>query len=75
MCAAVIKDGKGLEEQDDNSGLANQHAYGLIAVKKVNVSGKDVTLVQLRNPWGNYEPPAERDWSDESALWTDELKG
>ena len=32
----------------------------------------DVRLVKLRNPWG-YEK-YHGDWSDESSLWTDDLK-
>jgi hypothetical protein len=32
----------------------------------------DVTIVQVRNPWGHYE--WKGDWSDKSELWTDELK-
>lgn len=71
MCAAVIKKDLGLEEKQD-TGIANQHAYGLVAAKKINFEGSSLTLVQLRNPWGNYEWNGE--WSDKSDLWTPELK-
>ena len=34
--------------------------------------GEDVKLVKLRNPWGSFE--WKGDWSEESELWTEEIK-
>jgi hypothetical protein len=54
-------------------GLITEHSYGLIAAAEVkDRDGKMVQLVQLRNPWGNFE--WNGDWGDTSDCWTDELK-
>lgn len=52
----------------------NGHAYSLIAVKQVmDAATFDMTtIVQLRNPWGDFE--WKGDWSDESEKWTPEIK-
>jgi hypothetical protein len=50
-------------------GLANGHAYSVIGVKELSNGTK---LVVMRNPWGSEGFTG--DWSDGSALWTDELK-
>ena len=36
----------------DDSGLVSGHAYTLLAAKETSEGHK---LVQLRNPWGNFE--------------------
>jgi calpain-15 len=44
------------------------YAYTIKAVKEVTGSnGEKFKLLQLRNPWGNFE--WEGDWSDDSPLW------
>ena len=54
-------------------GLVGGHAYSLIAAKRVKVKGSDpVRLLQLRNPWGNFEWTGR--WSDASAEWTTHKK-
>ena len=54
-------------------GLVAAHAYTLIAVRLVmDDEGKEVRLVQLRNPWGKFE--WNGDWSDDSSCWTEDLK-
>lgn len=51
MCAGI--DGGNGEEKDKELGLVAGHAYGLIAAKTVtNKNGKQVNIVNLRNPWG-----------------------
>ena len=80
MCASAQFDDAAPEEKQAQ-GIANQHAYGVIAAKKI-VDGRvvsafddaapDVTIVQLRNPWGRFEWTGP--WSDESDTWTPELK-
>ena len=62
-------------------GLIREHAYGLIDAyqhedKNGDVmrdrNGNDIKLLKIRNPWGEHE--WNGDWSDQSDLWTDELK-
>jgi hypothetical protein len=53
-------------------GLITMHAYSLISAAEVVKDGKKVQLVKLRNPWGDHE--WNGDWSDNSKLWTDEIK-
>ena len=54
-------------------GLITEHSYGLIsAVKIKDKKGKNVDLVLLRNPWGNFE--WNGDWGDNSDCWTPALK-
>ena len=54
-------------------GLVAQHSYGLLAAKTVtDASGEEIQLVQLRNPWGDFEWKGA--WGDTSDLWTPELK-
>ena len=46
---------------------------GLLAATVIKDQfGDDVQLVQLRNPWGDFEWTG--DWGDNSACWTDALK-
>jgi hypothetical protein len=53
--------------------LITEHSYGLIAAAEViDQNGKTVKLVQMRNPWGNFE--WKGDWGDSSDCWTPELK-
>ncbi|EAR83765.2 calpain family cysteine protease (macronuclear) [Tetrahymena thermophila SB210] len=61
------------KSQADRLGLVTSHAYSLIGFKEINhhILGK-VMLVRLRNPWGKKE--WKGDWSDESQLWTPELR-
>lgn len=53
---------------DQEGGLVPGHAYSVIAAKEA----KTHRLLQLRNPWGKFE--WNGDWSDNSNLWTDEMK-
>ena len=71
MCAAAIKDGAGLEEKAD-TGIVNQHAYGVIAAKTITYDGETRVIVQMRNPWGSFE--WKGDFSDNWDGWTPELK-
>jgi calpain-15 len=48
--------------------LVPGHAYSIIQAKEV----KGFKLLQMRNPWGNFE--WDGDWSDKSRLWTPEMK-
>lgn len=59
--------------QLESLGLIAFHSYGLLSAKEITTEdGETVQLVKLRNPWGSFE--WKGDWSDDSELWTDELK-
>lgn len=70
-------DGSDIENPDDpmhieKFGLVHGHAYTVISVDEVEHEGKTVRLVRLRNPYGRGE--WNGDWSDQSPLWTEEMK-
>lgn len=52
----------------ETKGLVTNHGYAVLKV----VSELSLRLIQLRNPWGKFS--WKGDWSDDSALWTPELK-
>ena len=56
-----IKDKADVEAKLD-SGLIKGHAYSVTGAAKVQVRGKDINLVRIRNPWGQRE--WNGDWSD-----------
>lgn len=73
MAAGIAQDDEAEIAQLKALGLVGQHSYGLIAVAEVNdKNGKQTKLVQLRNPWGNFE--WQGDWGDNSKCWTPQLK-
>ena len=53
-------------------GLVMGHAYTLVKVYKVNTDFGEERLVKLKNPYRDEEFTG--DWSDNSDLWTDEIK-
>ena len=55
-----------------SSGLVGSHAYTLLSAIILHTSSGPRRLVRLRNPWGEAEWKGE--WSDESSVWTEELK-
>lgn len=63
----------GSGENVDSTGIVSGHAYSLISVHEFSLDDDTlVRLCKLRNPWGEGE--WKGDWSDESELWTDELR-
>ena len=46
-----------------SSGLVKGHAYSITGATRVEVRGKVVKLLRIRNPWGEKE--WNGDWSDE----------
>lgn len=45
------------------SGLIKGHAYSVTGVNEIQLRGKQVRLLRIRNPWGQKE--WNGDWSDE----------
>ncbi|XP_066450906.1 calpain-8-like [Eleutherodactylus coqui] len=58
------------ETEDTTSrNLVKGHAYSITGAEEVPYKGKNVQLVRMRNPWGDYEWNGP--WSDESSEWND----
>ena len=61
------------EDKLDRVGILNLQSYSLLRIATVpDQNGMMCNIVQLRNPWGNFEWSG--DWSDDSPCWTDEAK-
>lgn len=58
------------EGKKPKAGLVPGHAYSIIQVK--HHEEEDIKLINIRNPWGKFE--WDGDWSDNSDLWTEEMK-
>ncbi len=66
ICTSTVNDPKISEV-----GLVKSHAYSVLGVEELSNSD-NIRLVKLRNPWAHKEWTG--DWSDNSKLWTPELK-
>lgn len=55
-------------EAKGDLGLVKGHAYSVTGATTVNVYGREVELVRVRNPWGN-EREWEGAWGDRSSEW------
>lgn len=54
-------------------GILTLQSYSLLRQERVPThDGGYVDIIQLRNPWGNFE--WKGDFSDESPVWTEEAK-
>jgi len=59
-------------EDENESGLISGHAYSVMSIHEVQGNGELVRLLKLRNPWGRVEWNGI--WSDNSDMWTPELR-
>jgi calpain-15 len=59
----------------EQKGLQAPHAYGILDAREVQVDGKLVRLLKIRNPWGEKSPRTWKgDWGKDSSTWTFELQ-
>jgi hypothetical protein len=71
ICCGTPSDG--VSDQNSSArGIHYGHAYSIIDAKEYRGQGKNLKLLQVRNPWGRGE--WKGDYSDKSYLWTPELK-
>ena len=61
--------GTGRDSDYNDLGIPNNHAFTVLGTYEV-LNG--VKLYKMRNPWGSEK--YKGDWSDNSELWTEELK-
>ncbi len=64
----VCSSNPGSDKDKSSSGVVQGHAYTLLNVDILNVKGKKIKLVQLRNPWGKGEFKGA--WSDYDKNWS-----
>jgi len=53
------------------NGLVRGHAYTVVGVKELTVSGTKHRLIKIRNPWGSERYTGE--WNDNDTRWTPQL--
>ena len=69
----MIAASQGQGENRNAQGVVSGHAYSLISIHEVYDENENtIQLLRLRNPWGTGEWTG--DWSDQSDLWTDDIK-
>ena len=68
----MVSGSRGEGEREAEGGVISGHAYTFISTHEFSHEQKLVRLLKLRNPWGTCEWTG--DWSDNSPLWTAELR-
>ena len=68
MTAGTL-DADQVDDDLDNAGLAEGHAYSLLAGVEITYQGRTEKLVKLRNPWGNFE--WAKGWGDKDPRWNE----
>ncbi|XP_046337551.1 calpain-B-like isoform X1 [Haliotis rufescens] len=71
MACSIDYDGQTVDQHHRlDNGLIVGHAYSLTSIRQIDVdgSGNHVTLVRVRNPWGN-DKEWNGAWSDRSQEW------
>ena len=71
-CFTMMAASHGQGENKNAEGVISGHAYSLISIHEFENKNQQVRLLKLRNPWGSGEWTG--DWSDNSPLWTPQLK-
>lgn len=62
----------GSHDETNDAGVACSHAYTTIGCGEFSTGSGTVKLIKVRNPWGQEQYGG--DYSDDSYLWTDELR-
>ncbi|CAB3402220.1 unnamed protein product [Caenorhabditis bovis] len=58
-----------IREAQLSNGLVCGHAYSITAIHSITYCGENITVLRLRNPWGN-DKEWNGAWSDRSSEWT-----
>jgi len=59
----------------EEMGLQAPHAYGILEAREIEVGGKMLRMMKIRNPWGEKAPRTWKgDWGKDSDKWTFDLK-
>ncbi|CAK9104988.1 unnamed protein product [Durusdinium trenchii] len=59
----------------EEMGLQAPHAYGILDAQEIEVDGRLLRMMKIRNPWGERAPRTWKGpWGKDSDKWTPELK-
>jgi hypothetical protein len=69
----VGTDGDGDDSVKNSCGIAQSHAYSVLAFFEMNDSGTNIPMIMIRNPWGSgtytgLYNPSSSSWSDSKLL-------
>jgi len=60
------------DKEEATEGLAKGHSYTILDAREVRSNRGEERLIMIRNPWDTFEWKGA--WSNESELWTEELR-